>query len=527
MKHVKWKILFFLVGVLVFGYSFLASDSFFAVSRFGAIGINTTQLGMGERLRQGVFILNYLVSLVVLISVMRINNVFLKTFLLSLFVGALVFENAYSYTMGRPPSFSDIFAMNLALVTNLGDATKEFSDAIFKAVGWTALILVSGYLASRVPVFKRQNLKILLGGFSYLFLSYFAALYMRGEPAVIGFPKGFNYVVGTSLLVPASFLTTGIQPLEAFSSPIAVDKIVLIIDESVSRDRFDVSKFLVPSSYLFFDSFSSANCSAASNFFLRKGYRVGNTAFQTRSLFELAKTAGYETTYIDTQGVLRDPTTRNYFDREELSFVDNIFDIEKLFDTYERDIAALDIVIRVLAEQKKSFLILNKYGTHFPYWNNLPPGQRSFFDRELDYQRSMERVVYPVLNKLVSVLDDSTVVFYTSDHGQNVAGPATHCNSGPNSTPVEWEVMSGVFAKKDSKLGHLLKGLETQNIFFSHFELTESIRNLLGFHRPEVGSLFKWKLLSRTPDKYCHFYGPPLGFFGKPTSCVEHPVLRK
>jgi glucan phosphoethanolaminetransferase (alkaline phosphatase superfamily) len=56
-------------------------------------------------------------------------------------------------------------------------------------------------------------------------------------------------------------------------------------------------------------------------------------------------------------------------------------------------------------------------GTHFPYYNTIPPALVKS-NKMMDYRSSVKRNTISYLSKLSKIIDDKTIVFYTSDHGQ-------------------------------------------------------------------------------------------------------------
>lgn len=519
--------------LLLAAWAYLYCDGGFALARYQAIGINTTQLGLGERLRQLIYLTNYIAAFVTIWLLARSANRLIRFAFLPLVLAAILFEATYTRVVGRPASLSDIFTINMAIVTNTGNAVHEFRAQILIALVYLIIgilaLLVATYLTKQRDLAHQPRFKIprrlkqlaLAFSFGYLLMSYAATLYARGEPALIGFPKGFSYLLGTALMAPAT-RTEG-KLVKAQPSTLAIgkfEKVIYVIDESIWGEAFNDFKF--DTKITFFDNhaFSLGNCSAASNFYLRKGVKLSAGYRQVQSLFELAKEAGFETTYIDTQGVLHDPTTRNYFDQSELKFVDHKFDIENRFQPWQRDDEALKLVQENLKQPGKSFLIVNKYGAHFPYYDNLPEAERSH-DRMLDYAKTVKLHTKNFLDTLQKNFNAKTLILYTSDHGQNVAGPSTHCGSGSDAKLAEWQVPIAVMSADPELIRNLSSRMSNskQKFLLTHNELIESARNALGFEVAGVGSIFKLDLLEKYPAEHCFNYGPPLGFFGKSPNC--------
>ncbi|MEZ5659146.1 MAG: sulfatase-like hydrolase/transferase [Burkholderiaceae bacterium] len=268
---------------------------------------------------------------------------------------------------------------------------------------------------------------------------------------MIGFPRGFSYAFGSLSLK----INDGINHLDPALLSIATTgasratKIVVIIDESITYEEMARAKPAADAVIDYGRAYSAANCSAASNYVLRKGgwlrgESVQSTkVFRVESLFSLARRAGFRTIYVDNQRVLHDPSTKNYFDADELSHVDQV--IETSVPQYLRDSTSLLHIEALIGRdagrlaQDKVFMLINKAGTHFPYRRSLHPAERSG-DRLTDYRLSVRRNSTQFLERLAGFIDDDTLVFYTADHGQDFQGRNTHCMAGDEVSRPEYAV---------------------------------------------------------------------------------------
>ena len=135
-----------------------------------------------------------------------------------------------------------------------------------------------------------------------------------------------------------------------FNAPTNIKNIILVVDESISFDEMSRKIKTINRKDGFFDfgkTISAANCSATSNYILRKGSqkRIDNSfkLFETKSIFDLAKMDNYSTYYIDAQGVLHDQNVRNYFTNQEIKFIDKVIDVSSMNIT-DRDRSIPEIV---------------------------------------------------------------------------------------------------------------------------------------------------------------------------------------
>jgi hypothetical protein len=351
---------------------------------------------------------------------------------------------------------------------------------------------------------------------------YGVTLIKRGTPALIGFPKAFSYTYG-SLYLKANdllFPESTVSLIEDRSPIKKIKNIIVVIDESV-EDSY-LRKIFTPSTSSIVDygeSFSGANCSAASNYILRKGYwdrsKNDNKNIDIKkidSLFKLAKKMGYTTAYIDNQMVLKDPTTRNYFDSKELSYVDLI--VENNQPQYERDLSSIEKV-QSLIGSGDNFILINKNGAHFPYENTIPPSLISPNTIE-NYKNSVLLNTVQFIKQLEKITPTDTIIFYTSDHGQNLTGGATHCNTGPEVNRLEYTVPFYVISKDPKIMQALLAERKNKAFKFSHIEFSESIRNAMGLSISSSASIFK---IPSSSASFCGLYGQPISFFRKLPEC--------
>jgi glucan phosphoethanolaminetransferase (alkaline phosphatase superfamily) len=424
---------------------------------------------------------------------------------------------------GRPASFITIATLTGGMVNTL-DALDEFKSIISHSVIKSSLLFM--------PLFYKASTRKYRFSFAYvaiptsaLCILYLATLTIKGDVSVVGFPKGFAYSIGQ-----ISYLTnnlynklidadTIINPEE--SSKYKKTKVILIVDESIRHKEF--SELLADNDERMINfgrTMSGANCSAASNYIIRKAgwLRSGDSSIKLlefESLFSLAKKAGYATIYIDNQNALSDPFEKNYFDKEELGKIDRIIDGQGEF--YERDAKSLD-TIKALLNQNNIFIILNKIGAHFPYESTIAPSQREG-DKISNYLASIKVNSVAWIIELAKDIDSDSIIFYTSDHGQDLNGRSAHCNIGDQARQDEY-LVPFLIASGDAVMKKTIKN--NLNLYIdrlSHIEISESVRNALGFNFETVDSIFKSP--SYLDRAYCGVYGPAKTIFGINPKCIR------
>ena len=518
-------------------FVYVASDKFFVIDRFFSIGgAYPTAFGYCSKF---LFIFEYFLAISALVCATRLPNKLLGNSLITIVCFFIFLDIAAFNVYGRPADIFNIAMLNAA-VANTKDALFEYGKPILKALFFTTLIYIPLILFSFRFTEKggRSLRKVFLVMLMGLLTIYTSTLIIKGAPALVGFPKGFSYIFA-SLSIKLNSLISPInhKQIEELTSPVTNDKfnnIIVVIDESVEYSKYlevkkqwqkENNRLLGEGNFVDFGlTFSGANCSAPSNYVIRKATfeSDGETLLmsQVPSLFEIAKQKGYSVTYIDNQHVLEDPTIRNYIDDKEASLVAQVYSPRQ--PEYVRDLASIEIIGRILKNTRKNFIFVNKVGAHFPYENTIDPQYRTN-NRLQNYSISLQRNSIQFLDELSKSLTVDTVLFYTSDHGQNLFSKATHCNTGNDISPKEYFVPF-VIATGNSELLNSLK--VSKNLFskegkhLTHLHFSESIRNLLGVEIKNKPSVFKVNLvLEQRSNSYCGLYGQPMSFFGRNPSC--------
>ncbi len=505
---------------------YFAADGFYVVERWRWIGsAGGGALTLADHARRGVFVLQQAMA-VTLVCLLARQRPRLALPALGLFGLFFLMDLGVHAAIGRPASLSNITVLHAA-AGHLGHALGEFREGSLRALAWTLALV--GLLAWRAwwgpaRAVATPALGLLLG----LLGLYGAALGVRGVQAVIGFPKGFAYGFG-SLAVAANEGVLAWRGQGGVLVPQrdlrhARRKVVLVIDESVRQDEF--ARLWPAGEPRVVDyglAWSGANCSAASNYILRRAAWARTAGAkaplrEAESLFSLARRAGYATAYVEAQNVLAEAGARNYFDQAELARIDRVVQVQG--PAHGRDDAAL-AALRVLLRQPRVFVVVNKTGAHFPYAQMLPPAQRTGA-RITDYRAAVQRNAVAWLARLQAGLDAHTLAFYTSDHGQDFRRKAPHCNTGADVSPQEYAVPFLVLGGSPAQLARLRAASGAYRDRLSHLEVSESVRNALGYRFDFADSVF------RPPQRLglapCGIHGPPKPFFGMGPRCRPlHP----
>lgn len=315
-----------------------------------------------------------------------------------------------------------------------------------------------------------------------------------------------------------------------------VEKIILIVDESIRADILGINGYKKDTTpYLrsqetgivsFGLSASSSNCSDYSNLILRTGVRKeeipdhNQLTLKKPSIWQFTQKAGFHNVYLDAQSAEEWANYQNFMNEREASFVDEIYrDRQKI--AYESDKVAREKLIEHLKQPGKTFIMLNKYGIHFPYFRSYPkeynifnpvlePGE-PMNDREKSLNSYMNGIRWSVDDWFKDLLSESGdfrpyVIIYTSDHGQNIVDDgtlATHCR--PRANRFEGIVPMMVFSNDTATLERLKAAQATSYDQTSHFQVFPTLIRLAGYKEPWVRSHYGASL-SEPPSSLPEFF---------------------
>lgn len=229
------------------------------------------------------------------------------------------------------------------------------------------------------------------------------------------------------------------QPAQVTWQPGAngIDKLVLIVDESVRADTFrrqfgpEVQRL---GGHELRDAWTAVPCSGGSNALMRLGInpeRKYPADFDPRgqpTIFGYAAHAGYERYLFDAQST---GSVQNYMSANERALLTRLVPDSKGIDS---DRLAAKEINELLRGPGRQLIYIVKRGAHFPYQRNLPP---EIAAKEHEKAALYEQAVHYSNNEffetlLAGVDQGKLLMIYTSDHGQNLDGDGlTHCNPVP------------------------------------------------------------------------------------------------
>lgn len=291
-------------------------------------------------------------------------------------------------------------------------------------------------------------------------------------------------------------------------------KIVMIVDESIRGDFLGINNpatrttpFLggVTDRLANFGPATAAhNCSAPSRLILRTGLQAADLpdkeqrALKAPTIWQFARQAGFETILIDAFAEVFG--THSFMTKQELKFIDRSIPVTSN-PAYLRDRRiATELLPELLSGKQRSFIYVNKYGSHFPYQRTHPPdfpgdglATRDNLDNRdeliASYQRALRWSVDEFFRALLASVDLSdTLIVYTSDHGQSLLEGGyklTHCSTG-TVHPGEGIVPLLTFAS-DNGFGQALK-TAARNHFgrATHFQIFPTLLLAMGYEAPWI-----------------------------------------
>jgi glucan phosphoethanolaminetransferase (alkaline phosphatase superfamily) len=315
-----------------------------------------------------------------------------------------------------------------------------------------------------------------------------------------------------------------------------VEKIVLIVDESIRADILGINGFKKDTTPYLCSlesgivnlglAASASNCSDYSNLILRTGLKKEEIqdnkqmTLKKPSIWQFTRKAGFYNIYLDAQSTEEWANYQNFMNEHEASFVDEIIRVSQK-TAYESDGVARDKLIDLLKQPGKTFIMFNKYGIHFPYFRSYPE-EYNLFTPALEQGEPMndrEKALNSFMNGIRWSVDDwfkklfsesgsfkSFVIIYTSDHGQNIVDDgtlATHCR--PRANRFEGIVPMIIFSNDEAILEELKVVQVTSYNKTNHFQIFSSLLRFAGYHGSWIRTHYGASL-SDSPGTLPEFY---------------------
>lgn len=387
------------------------------------------------------------------------------------------------------------------------NAMSEFNSSIGKALAigglsWFLFVFISRG-SNKLLYFEQMKSRLVSLVVLFLFLLFHC---IAGAYSPRGLAETSLYVYG----IPALFKIPP-KPSEVYLTPkisLQVEKVVLVVDESVRPDYFNkiLCGQLIGNNYIDYGTCNStANCSAASNSFLRWGLNpdeIGKAGYDPRgnaTIWKFAFRAGYHTVLIDGQ---THGKPQNLIRTDELKLIDEFIPADVGIDS---DAEIAKMLIKRLQKPGKEFYFVVKRGVHWPYQSNYPDAwDKRYTSREERYKHALQYSTGQFINILLQYgVPANAVILYTSDHGQQFSRDGgTHCRG--DYLTEEYQVPIVVFAGASTVLNVFKCNSKSWINHASHVQIHSTALTLMGYDSEEVKKSRFTPLTLSCPKKIEH-----------------------
>ncbi len=433
----------------------------------------------------------------------------------------LIYDNYFTYH-----AFSELFSA-IGFAT---EAFKQFNLQIIYGVSISSLLFIAILLKPKRYFFVKKNTPFFPLFFVLILL---VSTIIRGD-GVLRIRSPFQTIAYGLLFTYENINSENFIRKEV---EIKIDRkhtinydIVYIVDESIAPNYLDINSkygistvFTKPNTNLNLLNYgyatSISNCSASSNYVLRYGGTKRNYLKNTLlmpSIWSYAKKAGLKTVYIDAQRT--GGKLQNFMSLIEKKDIDKHIQFDKVPIMYRDEEVAREL-IRLINNNEREFIYINKRGAHFPV-NDKYPKEFELYTPNLNRNQNLGKSIQDIdwvsyrnsyRNTLKYSVDyffkqvfakanlNNAVMLYTSDHGQDLhesfSKNFTHCSTNPkiNEGIVPLLVM----------YGNNINNLNFQKYYkdninkSSHFNLFPTILLLMGYEKEVVRIMYGESLFNK------------------------------
>ncbi|MEP2990781.1 MAG: sulfatase-like hydrolase/transferase [Parasphingorhabdus sp.] len=479
-----------------------------------------------------------------LVGAAYINRGWIRWSLAAIFAVSSVTVDSYQWAVGDFMEY-DGFVTMMQSAGDLGNAFAQQSQAMLMALGKGLLLffgigpksVVSSNLLVRMTRLVSLPILALLT----------VLLFFRGGEGGSGLPTSHSGA-SFALLFGYEYLTNDHGPREVVSIEPSRENsdqdIVLVIDESIAGAYLDINSDTGVYSGLlkqqgdvpihnFGLAASITHCSVGSNVVLRFGGTRDNYREVIRnkpSIWSYAKTAGFETIYIDAQRT--GGQYQNLMDDAERAEIDQWHQFEDVA-VLHRDHAVADRLSGYLNDGTKQFILVNKVGAHFPVNDKFPDShaqyrpmlkrgtmadvtdtatrdhldgrQSNWILYRNSYRNSLTWNVGGFFDRLFERANlDSATIIYTSDHGQTFhergeKGKATHCTPSPE---IEEGLAPLVVIGDQKNQERWASAVKQSKDGLSHYRIFPTLLQAMGYAEKAVKPVYGPDMLAPDPDPF-------------------------
>ncbi len=442
------------------------------------------------------------------------KNVVLRTLAFCLLFLTLGTQYGYKQINGFGFSFFDANTL-LSEMGFAGEALSTFlPEVITGVIGILVLTILLAIVVSRYA--PKIKTRIVLPSIAFFFaLGYFVTWSTSGDqvyPTMFKIPLLITYANNYSLYDgPREDLKLSNE------QPSEYRHIIFLVDESVRGDYFSINDEENPTTpYLqsisdklrnYGIASSGTNTSATSNFILRSGAGSETfpdpeqTSLKQPNIFQYAQNAGFKTIFMDGQkGYLQ-----NFMRKDELNHLDVTYFVEEgSMPWHEIDHHLAGELIKTIRESKTpTFSYVVKMGAHFHYETCYPQNEKIFtptmevgalnsdsIKMRNSYRNAIRWNVDNFFKNLIPQLPDSTLVVYTSDHGQNLLEHGIKSTHSDFKNPSPFQAMVPLFFYFSDSIHHAQFNYIDENYNqASHFNIFPTIAKLMGYSDSALSGL--------------------------------------
>jgi glucan phosphoethanolaminetransferase (alkaline phosphatase superfamily) len=469
------------------------------------------------------YVSSYLLAAFSLTMIISIRSSKIFFFFLSIFFGLYSFDFFMQFLGSKNGFTYNDFALGMNEIGNYKNLLA-FIDYIIYALALSAFFSFILYLIREKLVHKKIN--------SLAIMMFFVA--------IVGTFVFYRVVDSTEYKKFPAFVKIPLYNLKYLKTPLKIKDVILdekinvekkpkykniiwIIDESITGTYLSINGYKKNSTPFLreFDKTddminfgvvnSISNCSGESNLFLRIGLnpkiyeKPREKMFDLPTIFQYAKRANFTTWLIDSQA--QKDSLQDYLTKYDLEDIDYFKTLDSDTAAIDRDITAIQSVQKALKNRENNFIVIVKWGSHWPYLLNYD-SKNAIFKPELDsalggmIAENKDKIINTYLNSirygtdkylktLLSKTDlNDTIIFYTSDHGQTIFDSdkdlrTTHCHSVEESVKSEFSVPLIVFSKNAKEI------FPKDNKKHSQIQIFPTILSLMGYSDELVTSYGK------------------------------------
>lgn len=315
-----------------------------------------------------------------------------------------------------------------------------------------------------------------------------------------------------------------------------LNKIVLVVDESVRGDflsinghDFDTTPFLmahVDEIANFRSAIAAANVSIPSRKILRfcvpqqRLHEVRDSPTSSTTIWQFARHAGFKTVHLDAFGTAT--LLSSGMHASERLHIDERHTFE-MHDQSVRDVAIAEALAILLRGEERLFVLVEKVGTHVPY-DRMYPATADIFgtdrSRGFDLQNNRELLKHYAnalrwsvdgffATLMAKPLPGSTVLIYTSDHGQSLGenGALSSHGSADPSRVGEVDVPLFAVCSDEEEFRRLRCAAESAHGCHSHFSIVPSLLYFFGYDADWIRLHFGPSLTDAPPSERLTLFG--------------------